>query len=61
MGARGEVEAVMIEGVLHVAGRMVRGEVEPSKIVVVGVDIGSELDGKSHPDEDVDDPIQQLS
>ncbi len=44
-----------VEGVLHVAGGMVGGEVEPFVVVVVGVDIGAVLDGEAHAGEDLDD------
>ena len=50
-----------VKGVLHVAGRMVGGKVEPFEVVVVGVDVGAVLDGKSHAGKDVDDLIEHES
>ena len=40
------------ERVLHVAGRMIRGEIELGEIVVVGLDVRSLGDGKAHVGED---------
>lgn len=55
-----EVAGVEIKGVLHVAGRMVGWEVESFKVVVVGVDVGAELDGKTHVGEDGGDAVEGL-
>ena len=61
VGAKEErVGRVEIEGVLHIARRMVFGEVEPFEIVVVGVDVGTELDGKPHAYENVENPVESL-
>ena len=53
-----QVLGIEIKGVLHVAGGMVFSEVEGFKVVKVCLDVGSELDRKTHADEDVQNSLK---
>lgn len=59
MGAK-EEGVGKIEGILHVARRMIGWKVETGKVVVVGIDVGTEADGKTHPYENVDDAVESV-
>jgi len=55
-----KVIGVEVEGILHVAGWVIFGEVQSLEVIVVSVNIGAELDGKAHADEDVEDALEHL-
>lgn len=55
-----KVAGVEVKGVLHIARRVIGGKIEPFEVVVFGIDVGAELNGKAHPYEDGDDPVHHL-
>lgn len=49
-----------VKGVLHIAGRVVRREVQSFIVVVVAIDVRTVLNGEAHPCEDLDDLAHHL-
>ena len=65
MGAQQHARAVLLrieeEGVVHLARRMALGEIQFGEIVVVGLDVGTFGDRKSHVGEDRVDLLEHLA